>query len=126
MFVYNTRKFNSSTLHSLLKHGKWSGYNTGTITIEEFLETHLTFTDRESYLSWVKSWKEQYKALTLKCRAKRKLPRWDSDNGVSYDKWKNTEPVGHRDDLYLQARFMLMVRSLGKVRSWEMKQKNMQ
>ena len=114
MFVYNPNKLSTYKIQYLLKYEKWDA-----VTLEQFLSDHLTFTDKASYLSWVKSWKEQYNALTVKCRVyKKKVTDWET--------WYKSEPAGSRSDLYYQARIMLLVRSLGKKRSWEMKQKNMQ
>lgn len=75
---------------------------------ENYINEHLTFTDKFSYLEWVKSWKEQYKELTVRTRflKKEKPVNWQSER--SYNRGK--------------ARAMLAIRLAGKSKSWEMKQ----
>jgi hypothetical protein len=83
-----------------LKHARILGifqYEETSKTYQDAYEAVLSFTSKDSYLAWVKAWKECYKFMTQ-----------DARTGGQYTRSAR--------------RAMMLIRKSGKVKSWAMKQ----
>ena len=102
---------------NMLTYGFWErkgldpSANTG-------IEREFTFTSKTEYLKWVANWKAEYSDLSDNIRnARATCKSLQQDNDA-----KASETQSKLSSLGLQARGMLLVRRLGKARSWELKQ----
>ena len=86
---------------------------------QEYSTAVFTFTDKVTYLEWVKSWKEQYKALSGKIHRLKELRKVSTVRTEVERKIepRNAQMLLHWDKM--QAGLMLKVRRVGKVKSWE-------
>ena len=75
------------------------------------LRPFLTYTDRDSYLAWVASWKAQYRALSATIRAEKREWRAAGSN------IPRPLQISRRDHTRI-ARTALALRAAGKIDSW--------
>lgn len=78
------------------------------------LSTHLTYTDRDSYLAWVIAWKSAYAALSAQIRADKAKCRAQQRAG---DSNASRLQVSLHDDAS-SARMLLALRRVAKTDSW--------
>lgn len=85
------------------------------LTAEELVE----FTDKASYLEWVKSWKDFYRIFAIR----QYLLRIDLSKPHSeYTGWEVSDKMMERHRNKLILRILLEARRVGKRLSWQMKQ----
>lgn len=100
MFIFNTANVSPYSVRFYEKYD--------TKKYDDFIFTHLTFDNKESYIEWVKQWKEAYKQLSVQIR-----------------KWKQTRNVVLREQDKIFARAMILIRKEGKKKSWELKKQGL-
>ena len=76
----------------------------------------LDFTDKESYLAWVRKWKDFYKELSQEIRTVKAQIRQDMRDHVPC--WKLQY---YRENLRIHAECALICRAQGKEESWAKK-----
>ena len=89
----------------------------------------LNFTDRESYLEWVRQWKDCYKELSQTIRSvvayikdrQRGKEAADSGSPPGFLEMQLWRAQGLREVLREYATCALIMRAQGKKESWEMK-----
>jgi len=92
---------------SILADGKW-------ISLDEYIDLHLEFTDRESYIEWVTKWKLEYKAVSTASRFAKRLRKKINAEQAGVSQQSMIELVKTLRD---QAFCLLLVRKAGKLKS---------
>jgi len=114
MLITETNQYGHIRGPSSVRLGGFIQLNGKMLSLDEYIDLHLEFTDRQSYIEWVTKWKLEYKAVSTASRLAKRLRKKITAEKAGVSQQSMIDLVQLLRD---QAFCLLLVRKAGKLKS---------